>query len=459
MALLSSAARTLLLRSLFASTLLVGLAACGQEPEEKPAETAETTPSEMGSLDPSDASTGTPRETNGETHPAVEGRAIEDIASDVHGRLLTIDTHVDIPDNYATAEVDPGIKGSAQVDLVKMREGNLNAIFFIVYVGQTPRTPEGYEAAMAKARNKFDAIHRMTEEMYPDSIELATSADDIERIHGEGKLVALIGVENGFAFGPDASTAEEYYQRGMRYAGFAHMGHSDFADSSMPREWLGDDAEEHHGLSEKGRALLAELNRLGVMADVSHSSKAATLEIAKLSTAPILASHSGAYGVYDHVRNLSDEELLAIKETGGVVQAVAFDTYIKQPPEEKTAAAKALRETYNVTPQTFAGLSAETKAAYRAELEALHEKWPRASVSDFVDHIDYMVALIGIDHVGISSDFGGGGGITGWMNAEETPNVTAELISRGYSTSDIEKLWGGNLLRVMRAVEEKAAQD
>lgn len=389
-------------------------------------------------------------------HPAVEGRDIDDITADLHATLMTVDTHVDIPDTFATDEVDPGERGRFQVDLVKMVEGNLNTVFFVVYVGQKERNEKTYAEATAKARNKFDAIHRMTDELHSDKIEMAFDADDVDRIRASGKLVALIGVENGFAFGSDASTAEDYYNRGMRYAGFAHIGHSNFADSSWPRPDIGDGDEEHGGLSDEGRALLSELNRLGVMADVSHSSKAATLEIARTSKAPVIASHSGAFGVYDHVRNLSDEELIAIKDGGGVVQAVGFDGYVKAPPAEKKAATDALKAKYEYTRANRGSLSKETIKAYRAELETIHETWPRSNVSDFVDHIDYMVALIGIDHVGISSDFDGGGGLTGWMNASETPSVTKELISRGYSVGEIKKLWGKNLMRVMAEVEAKA---
>lgn len=391
-----------------------------------------------------------------EHHPAVEARSIEAITEDLHSQLLTVDTHVDIPDAFATDEADPGLKGKFQVDLQKMEEGNLNAVFFIVYVGQTTRNEANYAEAVEKARNKFDAIHRMTDELYPTRIALATSADDVLRIRSEGKLVALIGVENGFAFGADLSTVEEYYDRGMRYAGFAHMGHSNFADSSLAREDLGDEPEEHGGLSDLGKGLLKELNRLGVMADVSHASKAATLDIARLSTAPVIASHSGAWGVYEHFRNLSDEEMIAIKETGGVVQIVGFDTYLAAPPAEKTAAKAKLVEKYNYTRASRPNLSPETIAAYKGEAAELDKTWPRAGVNVLADHIDHAVKLIGIDHVGISSDFDGGGGLTGWMNASQTPNVTAELISRGYSVGDIKKIWGGNLLRVMGEVEAKA---
>lgn len=396
-------------------------------------------------------------------HPAVEARSAEAITEDVHSQLLTIDTHVDIPDDFATDAVDPGGNDKFQVDLAKMEEGNLSAVFFIVYVGQTERTEANYAEAVRKARNKFDAIHRMTEALYPDRIGLAKSADDILRLRGEGKLVALIGVENGFAFGSDLSTVEEYFNRGMRYAGFAHMGHSNFADSSMPRSDLKNEPEEYGGLSDLGKGLLEKLNKLGVMVDVSHASRSATLDVARLSTAPVLASHSGVKGVYDHCRNLSDEELLAIKATGGVVQIVAYDTYLARPPAEKADAISKLSEKYGVyragcdheAPVAMPD-SREQVTGYFQELRSLNETWPPADVGVLIDHVDYAVKLIGIDHVGLSSDFGGGGGISGWTNASETPNVTAELISRSYSVGDIKKIWGENLLRVMRDVEAKA---
>ena len=440
-----------LLTSTFLTTSLF-LASCGDGNDSPDAPVSGEAPAiETEALAPEASTAG-----GDDHHPAVEARDMDAITADLHATLMTVDTHVDIPDTFATDDVDPGHRGRYQVDLIKMEEGNLNTVFFVVYVGQKERTEENYTEAMAKARNKFDAIHRMTDELYSDRIEMAYTADDVDRIRASGKMVALIGVENGFAFGPDASTAQEYYDRGMRYAGFSHIGHSNFADSSWPRPDFGDGEEEHGGLSDEGRSLLAELNRLGVMADVSHASKASTLEIARTSKAPVIASHSGAFGVYDHVRNLSDEELLAIKESGGVIQAVGFDGYVKAAPAEKKAATDALKEKYEFTRANRATLSKETIAAYRAELEAIHETWPRSSVGDFVDHIDYMVALIGIDHVGISSDFDGGGGLTGWMDASETPNVTAELIARGYSVGEIKKLWGENLLRVLREVEAKA---
>jgi membrane dipeptidase len=381
---------------------------------------------------------------------------LEARARAIHEAVISIDTHDDIPSNFATARSDPGVRDGRQVTLPKMREGGLDVAFFVVYVGQTERNPEYDAVAKAEALNKFDAIHRMTDEMYPDEIELAYSPDDVERIHAEGKLVATIGIENGYTIGTDISLLERYHELGARYFGITHVGHNDLGDSSMPRERLGDGEEEHGGLSVLGGQAVAEANRLGIMVDVSHSAKSTTLDVLRLSSAPVIASHSAVYSLADSPRNLMDEELLALKENGGVVQIVAFDGYVKIPPAEKTAARDALRDSLGI--RSFDEATEEQIAAYRAARAEINERYPGATVSDFVNHIDYAVNLIGIDHVGISSDFDGGGGVTSWADASETFNVTLELVRRGYSEDDIRKLWGGNLLRVWREVEAVAAR-
>ena len=380
-------------------------------------------------------------------------------AQGIHDRVLTIDTHDDIPFNFATEEVDPGIRGDRQVDLVKMAEGGLDAGFFIVYVGQTERTPENYAKAKEDAMTKFDAIHRMTKKMHPDKIELAYTADDVVRIHASGKLVACIGIENGYVIGKDLSLLEKYHSLGARYITLAHGGHNDIADSSTPRESLGDDGPEHDGISDFGEQVVAEMNRLGIMVDVSHISKAAMLDAVRLSKAPVIASHSSTKAIADVARNMDDEQLLALKENGGVMQTVALGAFVKKTPEAKTEAITALRDEMGI--EGFGGLrdlSPEKRTEYDAERAKIEEQWPGANVQQFVNHIDHAVKLIGIEHVGISSDFDGGGGITGWDNASETLNVTLELVRRGYSEEDIKKLWGENLLRVWRQVEQ-VAQD
>lgn len=381
---------------------------------------------------------------------------LETRARAIHERTITIDTHDDISPNFATAESDPGQREGRQVTLPRMREGGLDMAFFVVYVGQTERTPENYAAAQERAVELFDAIHRLTDEMYPDQIGLALTPDDVERLHAEGKLAAAIGIENGFSIGADLSLMADYHARGARYFGLTHIGHNDLADSSIPRENLGDVEEEHGGVSEFGRQAIAEANRLGLMVDVSHASGKSAVDAALLSKAPVIASHSATRALADTPRNLTDDELLAIRDNGGVVQVVAFDGYVKIPSDEKQAALTALRE--NAPFESWATATPEQRDAYREARAKLDNEYPGATVSDFVDHIDHAVKLIGIDHVGISSDFDGGGGVTGWNDASQTFNVTLELVKRGYSEEDIRKMWGGNLLRVWREVERVAAE-
>jgi membrane dipeptidase len=207
-----------------------------------------------------------------------------------------------------------------------------------------------------------------------------------------------------------------------------------------------------------GAEAITRLNRLGIMIDISHGSKQTALDAMRLSAAPVIASHSGIAGVTAHARNLDDETLRALRDDGGVVQVVAFDAYLRAQPEEELAARRALRERVGLIGGSTATLPPDRLVEYEQGLREIEARWPRASIADLVDHIDYAVKLIGIDHVGVSSDFGGGGGVTGWMNASETANVTAELSARGYSDAEIRKIWSGNLLRVWSAAEDTAAQ-
>jgi len=387
-------------------------------------------------------------------HPA--GSELAERAAELHARTLTIDTHDDIPLDFATDAVDP-LDADRQVNLEKMREGGLDAGFFVVFVGQGARTPQGYAAAREAAKTKFDAIHRMTDELYPEVIGLARSPDDVLRIHDEGRLVAAIGIENGYVIGDDLALLGRYYDLGARYLTLTHGGHNDIADSATPSEELGDGEEEHGGLSDFGRDVIAEMNRLGMMVDVSHVSKAAAIEAMRVSRAPVIASHSSARALADHPRNLDDETLLALRDNGGVVQIVALDRFLKVQPPDRAEAIAELEVAVGYDGSTE-GMSHEQKIQYDRGLVDIDVAFPPADVADFVDHIDHAVQLIGIDHVGISSDFDGGGGVHGWSDASETPNVTTELVRRGYDEEQVAKLWGGNLLRVWREVERVAAE-
>ena len=382
-------------------------------------------------------------------------------ARGIHDRVVTVDTHVDIPPTFATSAYDPmkpGPRGQ-QVHIPTMIEGGLDATFIIVFVGQGPRNTAGYAKALSDAFVKFAAIHRVTSDMYPDQIELALTADDVRRISAAGKKVALIGIENGYPMGKDLRLLDHFYDYGARYFGLIHNGHNDLGDSAVPNRRLNEPPAEHGGLTGLGRQVVRRLNELGIMADVSHASTQTALDIMAESKAPVIASHSSLKGVYDHPRNMSDEELLGIKETNGVVQVVAFDSYLRAVPQGKRDAIDALWQEMDIrTFGDFRNLDETALQIYDARMAEIELEFPRAGVKDLVDHIDYAVDMVGIDHVGIASDFNGGGGIDGWSDASETFNVTLELVRRGYTEDQIEQLWGGNLLRVLAEVETYAAQ-
>ncbi len=370
-----------------------------------------------------------------------------------------MDTHVDIPTDFGTERYDPkeAKRGRGQIDLVGMEQGGLDAVFFIVYVGQGERNAAGYARAMADAFARFAAIRRMTDVQYPDTISLARTADDVRRIHGQGRLAALIGIENGHALGRDLEILRTYHDFGARYLGLLHNGHNDLGDSAVPYPRLKDPPSEHGGLTDFGRAAVGRANDLGIMVDISHAAMTTAMDAIRASRAPVIASHSSVKGVYEHPRNLSDEVLTAIRDSGGVAQMVAFDAYLRPVSGERQAAFRALRTEMGTKGFVdFEQLSDEKRDAWNARRQEIDAKWPKASIKDFADHIDYAVNLIGIDHVGMASDFNGGGGIAGWDNARDTLNVTIELVRRGYSEEQIVQLWGGNLLRVMETVETAA---
>jgi len=381
-----------------------------------------------------------------EPPPPVDVDAASVVA--VHDRVLALDTHVDIPLDFATDAVDP-LTADEQVNLQKMRTGGLDAAFFIVYVGQTARTPDNYARAKIDAMTKFDAIHRMAEDLYPDRIGLAYSPADVTEIVASGRLAAAIGIENGYVIGTDLDLIDRYFELGARYMTLVHNGHNDIGDSAQPRPAFGDAEEEHGGLSEFGAAVVERMNQVGMMVDVSHASKKTALDAIRRSRAPVIASHSSVTGVAAHVRNMDDETLSALAANGGVIQIVAFPSYLLTQPPEREAAMRALEGRLGLSgPTDPAALDDDLRQDYLIGIRDIQRQWREPDVTDLVDHIDYAVERIGIDHVGLSSDFGGGGGIIGWSDATETGNVTAELLARGYTERDIAKLWSGNLLRV-----------
>jgi len=405
-----------------------------------------------------------------ETKAAEE--TLEAKAARIHQEVITIDTHDDINVANFTDSINYTQRLNTQVNLPKMREGQLDVAWLIVYTGQGPLTPEGYAAAEENAMAKFEAIKRLTTTYAPDQMVLATSSAQVRQATEEGKMVAMIGVENAYPMGEDLANFEKYHALGARYVSLSHNGHSQFSDSNTGEA----DGFLHDGLSELGKQAVVEMNRLGMMIDVSHPSKEAMRQMIALTKAPIIASHSSARALCDHSRNLDDEQLMWLKENGGVVQTVAFSSYVNTEKHNArnqymSALRKKLAEEKGLKwyeRSELRALSAEEREAFMAyayeindaanEVAANDAEAPAGvTVADFVDHIDYMVDLIGIDHVGISSDFDGGGGITGWSDASETQNVTLELVKRGYSEEDIAKLWGENLLRVLDEVEAVSA--
>jgi membrane dipeptidase len=388
-------------------------------------------------------------------------------AQAIHEAAITMDTHVDIGGNYGTPEVDPCAGTNSKVDIPKMVAGGLDLVFLAAYVGQGPRTPERHEAAKESALRKFAAIHRVAEEMCPDQVEIAYTPDDVERIHASGKRMFAIGIENGYPIGNDLSLVQRYYELGARYITLTHNGNNDIADSTNPRE--GEEGE-HGGLSDFGREVVEEMNRLGIFIDVSHASRATIMQSIELSAAPIMASHSGASGLADVSRNLNDEQLLALKENGGLIQIVALGSFLQVDPPERREAMQGLREELGMVDRgAMRSMTEEERAEYQARIQEimpqyearlaeLDAQWPRPDVKTMVDHIDYVVDLIGIDHVGIGTDFDGGGGVPGFNDASEALNMTVELVRRGYTEEDIRKIWGGNLLRAWREVERVAAE-
>ena len=367
----------------------------------------------------------------------------------VYGQYLTLDSHIDIPFDYMdNPKHDPGNSTEMQVDFSKMKEGGLDSGFFIVYVGQSHLTDDGFKKAKDQAMLKFKAIHKMIQ-TYPDKILLALEPNDIRNAKEKGKISAAIGIENGYIIGNNINLLEDFYNLGARYITLAHIGHNQISDSSIPKKSLNDASEIHGGLSSFGKEVISKMNQLGIMVDISHISDKAALQAIKLSQTPVIASHSSARAIANHPRNLSDNIIKKIANKNGVIQVVAFSSYI-EVNKERNNAINSLREfIVDLTGDKIFIYRKHTEhPQYKIKMDEINRDFPLPSVDKFVDHVDYIVNLVGINYVGISSDFGGGGGIDGWMDASQTKNITLALLERGYSKNDIKKIWSENFLRV-----------
>ena len=372
-------------------------------------------------------------------NPQQKEVAIQQTAQLIHLKTTTLDTHNDINIKNFTDSLNYSQNTDTQVNLPKMQAGALDVSWFIVYTKQADLTPQGYKKAADNAQSKFDAIRRLTQVYAPTKIGLAVSSKEVDSLRKMGKKVAMIGVENAYPIGLDTASVKRYFDMGARYMSLAHNGHNQFSDSNTGEF---DNTAKHNGISTLGKQIIDKMNYYGIMVDISHPSKEAIRQTIAYSKAPVIASHSSARSLSDHPRNLDDEQLQWIKESGGVVQTVALAAFVNK---EKDAAYKKAKDSLlNINP--------------KASLETIKKNTPPVNVSDFVDHIDYIKNKIGIDHVGISSDFDGGGGIEGWQDASQTYNITLELVRRGYSEQEIGKIWSGNLLRVLDRTQAVAKE-
>jgi len=377
-------------------------------------------------------------------------------AAKIHKQILTIDTHMDTPiilkrdESFLLSELHKPTRAGGRVDFPRMKIGGLDAAFFIVWTEQGDRTETGNLKAKEEALEIFDVIHNNINK-YPDLAEMAYSTDDIYRIVDQDKHAILIGMENGYPIGRNINLIKEYYKLGARYITLSHMSNNDICDSST-------DEPEHDGLSEFGVEVVRKMNNLGIIVDVSHISDDSFYDVIKISRAPVIASHSSVRSLCDHPRNMSDEMIKTLADNGGVIQITLVDEYIKtpEPNPQRDSARTVLKEKY----KNYGELSKDKRNELHVDIAKLQKEFPKklATLKDAVDHIDYVVNLVGIDHVGIGSDFDGGGGLDGVFDVSEMGNITLELVNRGYSKDDIEKIWGGNFLRVFKEVERIAAK-
>ncbi len=389
--------------------------------------------------------------------PGTDEAALEAKARDIHSRILSVDTHCDTPENLLKPGWDVGTRHAlegedqAQIDLPKMKEGCLDALFFAVFTGQGPLTPEGYAKARADALAELAAIEAMTVK-YPGLVGKATTPADALRLKKEGKRAAFVGIENGYPIGEDLSFVATLAGRGARYITLCHTSDNQICDSSTDKR-----NPEDLGLSEFGKKVVAECNRLGIMVDISHMSDRSFADVLKITKAPAIASHSCCRALCGNPRNLSDDMIKALAANGGVIQICFLSAYLVAPPAnpEREAAFKALEDKYGSFGNMDDSKRAEAMAAYR-EISRKYPE-PLAHVKDIVDHIDHVINLVGDDFVGIGTDFDGGGGVEDCNDVSQMFRVTMEMLRRGYSEARIAKIWGGNAMRVLQKVIDTAA--
>lgn len=376
----------------------------------------------------------------------------------LHGRILTVDAHIDVRDGFNTAGNDAGLETEGQFDLPKILQGGLKLAVVALYADGVPNTAEGQAIARAQIDGKFDGLSRLVA-AHPDKLTFVRNSTEIAHAAKEGKQAILLSYVNAVAFGSDITQIDRFHEKGVRILGLVHIGNNSFAASSRPNVTFGDDPDPTGGLTELGRQAITRLNELGIVPDVTQLSPRGVAEVLALSKTPVLASHSGVRGRVDSPRNLSNAELRAIADKGGVAHIVAFTSYLRDRDGSQKAFQEEVFAPFGLTPgkdNPRAVLSPEDFSRFQAGYRKFsHRRFEFAGLIDWLDAVDYAVRVAGIEHVGLSSDFNNGGGVRGYAHVGEAKNVTRELLRRGYSEDQIEKLWGGNFLRVLTENEQR----
>lgn len=365
-----------------------------------------------------------------------------------HRELLTLDAHLDTPMHFERAEWSFGDRhagsGLVQVDLPRMRTGALDGGFFAIYTPQGPLTANGYAEALRSAQKRSDAIDAVLQH-FSNKIALARSADEVEQITDEGRLAALKSMENSYPLGEDLARLADFYRRGVRLAGPVHASNNQFADSAT-------DSPVWNGLSPLGREWAAEMNRLGIVIDASHASDDAFDQMLALSKTPLLLSHSGAQRIFDHPRNLDDNRIRKLTAAGG---AICVTTAFLSPMNLTEEWAELFAQLEHI-----GDISPKEQAEMTARWRALRERDPlwKADFDDFMRALLHVIDVAGVNHTCIGADWDGGGGIDGLADISDLPRITEGLRASGYSSAEIEKIWSGNILRILRAAETQAVQ-
>lgn len=377
---------------------------------------------------------------------------IAEKAKKIHEKVLTIDTHADVPINMMRDDFDVSVehdyeKDGTQIDFPRMKKGGMDGMFFAVYLGQGKRTPEANAEAKKKALAIFDKIHEAVK-LHPDMAGLATTSKDAYRLQKEGKRAVFIGMENGWPVDNDLKNLKLYYDLGLRYITLSHSQNNDICDSSTDP-----DGPEFNGLSKFGEEMVKEMNRLGIMVDISHVSDSTFYDVIKLTTVPVIASHSSCRALCDVPRNMTDDMIKVLAKNGGVIQINFVPGFVKKPSQQQELSMKALMMKIRQT-----DLTPDQKKELRTEMKAISKKYEKdlPTIKDAVDHIEHVIKLTSVDHVGIGMDLDGGGRVIGMNDVSQIGAITEELVRRGYSEKDIAKIWGGNIMRVLDKVEKGA---